>query len=227
MAEADVRMQLFNLDGSQPEACGNGTRCAARLMMDETGADRVTFQVINRIIHAWRADGGLIEVDMGEPMIEWQQIPLSRPMNTLHVPLPMLSEGYSGDCVCTSMGNPHATLFVENLEGLDICGIGAALETDPLFPAKANIGFVQLHSRNHMSFRVWERGSGATLACGSAVCAAAVGAIRRGMMERRVTVDLELGSLEIEWKPDNHVYMTGPAAFVAAGTFSPEFLALL
>ena len=222
---ADFSLRFFNPDGGEAGACGNGTRCAAHFLFRQIDIAELRFSVGNRILPTTQNRDGSISVDMGEPGLGWNDIPLAREMDTLCVLLEV--PGFARDAVCMGMGNPHATLFVPDLGSTDIASVGPLLERHPVFPERANIGFAQVIDRERIRLRVWERGAGLTLACGSGACAAAVAAAQLDLTGRRVTVDLELGSLEIEWKADNHVHMTGPAAFVGAGTFSPEFLALL
>ena len=210
-------LRIYNRDGSEAEACGNGTRCIAAKLLGESGQDRVVIETIAGLRFACRATNGLITVDMGLAGLGWQELPLAAPADTLHVPLGEF------DAVCTSMGNPHATLFVEDLAAINLLQLGLLLEKQPVFPQAANIGFAQILSRDRLRFRVWERGSGATLACGSAACAAVVGAIRRDLTRRQVTVELQHGELLIEWQENGRVLMTGPVAHVFSGEFfSPE-----
>ncbi len=212
---AAVFMRIYNRDGTEAEACGNGTRCIAAKMMAETGASQLTIQSIAGLLHAGKAENGQVQVDMGPARLAWQEIPLADAIDTLHVPLAVA--GFSFDAVCTNMGNPHATLFFNDLGAVDLPGLGPLLEKLPIFPQGANVGFVQIVDRSRMIFRVWERGSGATLACGSAACGAVVGAIRRGLTEQRVTVELQYGELIIEWREDGHVLMNGPVAHSFSG----------
>ena len=194
--QAAAFMRIYNRDGSEAEACGNGTRCIAAKLLAESGSETVTIQSIAGLLHASRAVDGLVRVDMGRARWGWQDIPLAGPLDTLHVPFAV--PGFAGVAACTSMGNPHATFFVEDVAALDLQRLGPLLEQQPVFPKRANIGFGQIVSRDRMIFRVWERGSGETLACGSAACGAVVGSIRRGLTERRVTVQLKYGTLLIE-----------------------------
>jgi diaminopimelate epimerase len=202
-------MRIYNCDGSEAEACGNGTRCVAAKLLAETGTNTVTIQSIAGLLHARRA-GDQVQVDMGQARLAWQKIPLATAMDTLHVPVDV--PGFSGDAVCTNMGNPHAIFFVNDVAALDLPKVGPLLEHHSFFPQRANIGFAQIIDRTHLIFRVWERGSGETLACGSGACAAVVGAIRRGLTERQVTVALQHGNLLIEWRDEGQVLMTGPVA---------------
>jgi len=213
-SDADVFFRFHNSDGSEAGACGNGTRCVASLVLDELGQDRITIRTIAGLLGAERLVDGTVRVDMGAPRLGWQAVPLARAMDTLHVPLS--AEGVS-DAACCSMGNPHATFFVADLDALDIPRIGPALEHDALLPDRANIGFVQVLARDHIRLTVWERGAGLTLACGSGACAALVNARRRGLVEARCTVAMPGGELVLEQREDGHVLMSGPVATAFTG----------
>jgi diaminopimelate epimerase len=214
-------MRIRNADGSEAEACGNGARCVALLLMEQDKSDRVVLETLGGPVSAERAGDRRIAVDMGEPHLGWREIPLAKDCDTLHVPL---SLGPLSDPVCTSMGNPHATFFVPDLSAIDIAALGPKLEHDPIFPARANIGVAQIVSPQRIRVRVWERGDGLTLACGSGACATLVAAARRGFGERRAEVVADGGTLEIEWRADNHVIMTGAVATSFRGTIDPSLL---
>ena len=220
-AGADVFMRIRNSDGDEVEACGNGTRCIAAVMMQETGKRRVVIETVAGLLEATDAGVHRVTVDMGPARLDWRQIPLAQECDTLHVPL---SLGPLSDPVATNMGNPHATFFVADAEKVDLRELGPRLEHDPMFPQRANIGVVSLAGENRLRFRVWERGAGITVACGTGACAAAVAAARRGLTERKVTVIADGGPLEIEWRADGHVLMTGPAAVSFSGTLDPSLL---
>jgi diaminopimelate epimerase len=211
---ADVFMRIRNPDGSEAGACGNATRCVASLLAGETGRDAVTIRTISGDLPVRRAPGGLWTADMGPARFGWRDIPLAFAADTLHLPL---ARGLVADPAACSMGNPHATFFVPDLDALDIASLGPSLEHDPIFPERANIGFAQVLSPEHLRLVVWERGAGLTLACGSGACAAAVNAVRRGLTGRRVRVSLPGGDLDIFWREDGHVEMTGPAATAFTG----------
>ncbi|HXR86328.1 MAG TPA: diaminopimelate epimerase [Stellaceae bacterium] len=215
-------LRIRNADGSEAEACGNGARCVAALLMAQNKTDRVVLETLGGPVSAERAGDHRIAVDMGEPRLGWREIPLAKECDTLHVPL---SLGPLTDPVCTSMGNPHATFFVPDLGAIDIATLGPKLEHDPLFPARANIGVAQIVSPKRIRVRVWERGDGLTLACGSGACATLVAAARRGVSERRAEIVADGGALEIEWRTDNHVVMTGAVATSFRGTIDPSLLA--
>lgn len=207
--DADVFFRFHNSDGTEAGACGNGTRCAASLVLAETGRERIAIRTIAGLLGAERLPDGTVRVDMGPPRLDWRDVPLAREMDTLHVP--MEADGVS-DAACCSMGNPHANFFVADLDALDVFRIGPELEHHPLLPERANIGFVQVLARDHLKLVVWERGAGYTLACGSGACAALVNARRRGLVEARCTVSLPGGDLVIEQRADGHVLMSGPVA---------------
>ena len=201
--DADLLMRIRNPDGSEAGACGNATRCVAELLFEQTGHP---FQVIRTVagdLPAERLADGRFRVDMGPARLGWRDVPLAHEADTLHLPL-------HGDPAACSMGNPHATLFVADPFIAERDGPG--LERDPLFPERANIGFAQILGPDRLRLRVWERGAGLTLACGSGACAAAVNAHRRGLTGRRVAVEMDGGTLDIEYREDGRVLMAGPAA---------------
>jgi diaminopimelate epimerase len=158
----------------------------------------------------------LITVDMGEPRLDWKQIPLARDSDTLNLPI---GGGGVSHPVAVNMGNPHCVFFVDDVDAVDVSAIGRKFEIDPIFPERSNIEFVEVLGRNHVRMRVWERGAGITLACGSGACATAVAAIRRGLTGRKIVVSMDGGDLTLEWREEEgHVYMTGPVAYVFKGT---------
>jgi diaminopimelate epimerase len=218
---ADVFMRIRNADGSEVGACGNGTRCVGALVMRETGKERVIIETAAGLLEARAAGSRGVSVDLGQARLEWSDIPLARACDTLHVPL---SLGPLVDPVCTSMGNPHATFFVADAEGIDLAALGPRLERDPIFPERANIGVAQMLSRTRLRFRVWERGAGITVACGTGAAAALVAAARRGLAERKADVIVDGGPLEIEWRDDGHVTLTGPVAWSFSGIIDPSLL---
>ena len=215
---ADAFMRILNADGTESGACGNATRCVAALLAEETGERNVTIRTISGLLRAEILGPGLVEVDMGYPALEWGDIPLSQPADTLHLPLAL---GPVSDPAACSMGNPHATFFVEGFEHLPIELIGPKLETHRLFPERANIGFARIDSLSRIRLRVWERGAGLTLACGSGACAALVNAHRRGLTGRQAVVEMDGGELLITWAEDGRVLMRGPAETAFAGAL-PE-----
>jgi diaminopimelate epimerase len=220
-ARAQVLMRILNPDGSEAEACGNGTRCVASLIAAETGRREVLIETVAGLLPASIDNAGIPSVDMGEPRFGWRDIPLSREMDTLHADL---RHGPLADPVCTNMGNPHATFFVEDAEAIDLAALGPELERDPLFPERANIGIAEVRDRRTIRFRVWERGAGVTRACGSGACAAMVAAHRRGLAGERVTVLLDGGALDIAWPGSGSVRMSGPATLSFEGTFDSALI---
>jgi diaminopimelate epimerase len=169
------------------------------------------------LLAAEDAGDGLTRVNMGQPQFDWDEVPLARPLDPLHLPLP-------GEPVALGMGNPHCVFFVPDAEAVDVAAQGAQIEHDPLFPQATNVEFVSLTAPDRLRMRVWERGTGITLACGSGTCATAVAAHLRGLTGRQVTVDVDGGTLEIDWRDDG-VWMTGPTATVFGGVLTPAFLA--
>jgi len=213
---ADVFLRFYNADGGEAQACGNGTRCVAALLMDDAGAEHIAMETVAGLLAGTRAADGRVSVDMGPAKTEWQEIPLARAGDTLHVDLAL---GPLTDPVAVNMGNPHAVFFVPDVAAIDIETLGPKLEHDPIFPERANIGIAQVIGPDTLRLRVWERGAGLTQACGSGACAAAVAAIRRGLTGRTVALDLDGGPIEITWREtDGHVLMTGPVATAFTGT---------
>jgi diaminopimelate epimerase len=219
---AQVLMRIRNSDGSEAEACGNAARCIADLLYRETGDPRVRIETIAGLLQAEALPDGHVAVDMGPPRTGWREIPLARAMDTDRVDLAV---GPLAGPVCTNIGNPHATFFVEDPEEIDLAALGPVIERHPLFPARANIGVAAIRGRGGVRLRVWERGAGITAACGSAACAALVAAHRRGLTDRRASVELDGGVLDIAWREDSHVIMTGPAAMSFEGVFDADLLA--
>jgi len=216
-AGAAAAVDFWNADGSEADACGNATRCVARLLMDETGAAALDLRTGRGLLRAEEAGGGLVRVNMGPPELTWERVPLARPMDLDALPL----EGSPG---AVGMGNPHCVFIVEDAEAADVTGIGARVEHDPLFPERTNVEFVEVIDRATIRMRVWERGGMITLACGSGACAAAVVTARRGLTGRRVAVRLDGGELGIDWRDDG-VWMTGPTTLVFEGRLAPGFAA--
>ncbi|GAA4220645.1 diaminopimelate epimerase [Sagittula marina] len=213
---ADAHLVFLNSDGSTSAACGNATRCIARFLMDETGRDALTLTTTHGALRAVDAGNGLTSVNMGPPVLDWAAIPLARDVDTLHLPI-------DGDPVATSMGNPHCTFFVDDAEAVDLTTFGPGIEHDPLYPERTNVQVASLVGENHLRMRVWERGAGLTLASGSSSCATAVAAARRGITGRAVRIDLDGGTLHVDWREDG-VWMTGPTAHVFTGVLTPEWL---
>ncbi|TAN38219.1 MAG: diaminopimelate epimerase [Nitrospirae bacterium] len=215
-AKADFGMRIHNADGSEVEMCGNGIRCLAKYIWDRKLSDKTTLSIETQagIIRPERS-GDMVRVDMGEPVLDGRSIPVN-----LDGPIedhPLSAGGREFRITCVSMGNPHAVTVLDDLEGFNVPGYGPLIENHELFPNRTNVEFIQILSPEVIKMRVWERGSGETLACGTGASAAGVAASLRGLTNRKVTVKLLGGDLLIEWAPDNHVYMTGPATEVFEG----------
>jgi diaminopimelate epimerase len=219
--KAQLFMAIRNADGGLVEACGNAARCIADLVMRERKTDTATIETEAGLIAARAAGPRRVSVDMGEPVTAWRNIPLAQACDTEHVPLAL---GPLTDPVATGMGNPHVTFFVPDVALIDIATVGPKLEHDPLFPERANIGVAQILSRERIRLRVWERGAGLTPACGTGACAALVAAARRGLTGRYAEIVADGGALEIEWRGDNHVIMTGPVAVSFTGVLDSSLL---
>lgn len=218
---ADLGLTFLNSDGSASGACGNGTRCVADFLMAERGADHLALETAAGILDCARGRDGRVTVDMGRARTEWRDIPLAEARDTLHLGI---GEGPVKDPVGVSMGNPHAVFFVPEVAKVPIAAIGSKLERNPLFPERANIGFAEVRAPDRIRLRVWERGAGLTLACGSGACAALVAAVRRGLARRKAALELDGGTLEIKWLENGHVLMTGPTAISFRGTIDPAML---
>lgn len=228
---ADFFMDYYNADGGVAEMCGNGVRCLAKYVADRGHHDGDTMRVDTRAgikeLVLYRDDDGLVDrvrVDMGPPILERAQIPVAGDGDPLHVPLE--PEGKQLEAACVSMGNPHAVVFVESLAAIPVERFGPIIETDPIFPAKANVEFTEVLTPDEVRVRVWERGVGETQACGTGGCATAVAASLRGLTGRNVAVHFPGGTLDIEWT-DETVYLTGPVVEVFRGTFDPAVAKML
>lgn len=217
--EADFALDFWNNDGSRAGACGNATRCVCDYILRDTGRAAVTLVTARGVLRAVRRADGLVSVNMGAPQRDWAEVPLSHAVDPLHLPL-------AGDPVALGMGNPHCVFFVADAEAVDVAARGPGHEVDPLFPQKTNVEFASLIGPDHLRMRVWERGAGITLACGSGTCATAVAAHLRGLTGRRVIVDVDGGQLEVDWREDG-VWLTGPVVHVFSATLTPAFLATL
>jgi diaminopimelate epimerase len=208
-------MRIFNPDGSESAACGNAARCVADLLFRQSRQRRVVIRTHAAELAADVLGDGMIAVDMGRPVLGWDRVPLARPCDTAHLDLVL---GTLADPAACSLGNPHATFFVEDAEAVPLDIWGPDLERDRLFPERANIGVAQVLAPDRLRLRVWERGAGVTRACGSGACAAVVNAARRGLAGRAAQVVLDGGTLSIDWRSDDHVIMTGPAALSFRGS---------
>ena len=214
--DADARLIFYNADGSTSATCGNATRCIARYLMDETGALALKLRTGRGVLACEDAGGGLTRVNMGLPLVDWQEIPIAENVDTLHLPI-------EGDPVASGLGNPHCTFFVDDADSIDLAARGSEMERHPLFPERANVQFVQVIGPDRLRMRVWERGAGVTLSSGSSSCAAVAASVRRGLTGRRVQVALDGGEIGIEWRDDG-LWMTGPSQHVYTGTLTAAFL---
>lgn len=214
--DADAHLTFYNADGSQSAACGNATRCIARHILDETGSESLVLTTDRGTLHARDAGNGLTSVNMGHPQLDWRDIPLAREMDTLHLPI-------EGAPTATGMGNPHCTFFVPDVSAVDLATFGAGIEHHPLYPERTNVQIAQIIGENHIRMRVWERGVGITLASGSSSCATAVAAARRELTGRTVQIDLDGGTLQIDWRDDG-VWMTGETMHVFTASLTAQFL---
>ena len=213
---ADVRMRIFNADGSEPEMCGNGIRCFTKYLLGkkndsltvETGAGVLTVQLKNN----------LVTVDMGEPILTADKIPVISDKEKV-ISEPLQVDGETFKITCVSMGNPHCVIFVDDLSKINLEKIGTKFEHHKIFPRRTNTEFAQVISHKELKMRVWERGSGITLACGTGTCATVVAANLNGLTGKSALVHLDGGDLQIEWGADNHIYMAGAAEKVFDGIF--------
>ena len=211
-SEGDFRMRIFNADGSEVEACGNATRAVGLLH-----GQPARIETLGGLLHASPSDSG-ISVEMGKPRFDWDRIPLAYAMDTHSMPV-----GWDEltDPIAVNVGNPHVIFFVTDPYSVDMNRLGPLIETDPLFPERINVNVAAVTARDAMTLRVWERGAGLTRACGTGACATAIGAMKRGLVDRRVTVTLPGGPLVIEWREDGEIVMTGPATESFRGSFDP------
>ena len=213
---ADARLEFLNADGSASAACGNATRCIARKLMDESGRSNLDLETERGILACLDAGGGQISVNMGRPMFDWRDIPLAEDIDSLSLPL-------KGSPCAVGLGNPHCVFFVDDCENVDLDAEGPKFETHRLFPEGANVEFATVVSRTMIRMRIWERGAGITLASGSGSCATAIAAARRGFAERKVSIRVDGGTLDIDWREDG-VWMTGPTSHVFDAELSEAFL---
>lgn len=213
---ADVDLDFWNSDGSRAGACGNATRCVAQFLMRENGHTALTLRTQRGILQAQLAADDLVSINMGVPQLDWADVPLAREVDTKSLPL-------DGAPVAIGMGNPHCVFFVKDAEAVDVARRGAAIEHDPLFPQSTNVEFAQIRSRSEIRMRVWERGTGITLACGSGACATAVAAHLKGLTEAKVRMQVDGGWLVLDWREDG-VWMTGPTSHVFDASLTRDFL---
>lgn len=227
---ADLKMRMFNSDGSEAQMCGNGIRCVAKLAY-ELGLiceEITTIETLSGIktlkLNIVKGKVKTVEVDMGAPILEATKIPVSSSakIEDKKVKAEVKVKNKKIELTCVSMGNPHAVTFVNDIKNFKVAEYGPILENADIFPEKANIEFVEVVDKNNIKMRVWERGSGETLACGTGACSSVVASSLNGYTDRKVNVQLLGGNLEIEWKPNNHVHMTGPAVTVFKGEWIDE-----
>lgn len=214
--EDGLRLTFYNSDGSTSGACGNATRCIAAREMAMTGVTELALQTDRGALRAVMVDGETW-INMGQPQLEWHDVPLAEPLDTLSLPI-------DGSPAATGMGNPHCTFFVDDAEAIDLASFGHKHEHHPLYPERSNVQVAHVLGPDHLRMRVWERGAGITLASGSSSCATAVAAHRRGLTGRKVRIDLDGGTLVIDWRDDG-VWMTGPTAHVFDGVLTADWLA--
>jgi diaminopimelate epimerase len=226
----DGYVRIYNNDGSEAGACGNGMRCLAELMFEETGKRTLTFETRAGLLNCWKGDEPCIStVDMGKPRFAWNEIPLAEAFHdtrAIELQIGPIDQPILHSPSAVSMGNPHAIFWVDDVGAYDLGKIGPLLENHPIFPERANISLAHICARDHIIVRTWERGSGLTRACGSAACAVAVAAARLRRADRLVTVTLPGGDLRIAWRErDDHVLMTGPVVYERDGTFDAALFA--
>ncbi|MDZ7823853.1 MAG: diaminopimelate epimerase [Ahrensia sp.] len=221
----DAYIMILNNDGSQAEACGNGTRCVVTALAAESGRTSFTFETLAGILNADEGENGMVSVDMGRPRFRWDQIPLAEEFGDttgIELQIGPIDAPVLHTPSVASMGNPHAVFWVrKDVWDYDLDRFGPLLENHPIFPERANISIAQVQSRDHIVIRTWERGVGLTKACGSAACATAVCAVRKKYTDRNVTVTVPGGDLHILWRGDDHVIMTGPTEWEFAGKLDP------
>jgi diaminopimelate epimerase len=227
-ADADTFMRIWNADGGEVGACGNAARCVAALLAAENDTSQVSIETESAILEALVNEDGTVTIDMGRPRFNWDEIPLAEPFHDtkrIELQIGPIDDPVLHSPSVVNVGNPHCIFFVEDLEAHDLARFGPMLEHHPLFPERANISLAEVTGPDSLRLRTWERGAGLTRACGTAACAAAVAATRRGLTERKVRVTLPGGDLLIEWREDNdHILMTGPYALDYEGTLLAELL---
>ena len=214
---ATAYLHILNADGSESAACGNGTRCVAAALMEELGESEITLETAAGLLDATVADSGQITVNMGSALLDWREIPLAEECDTLHVGLDV---GGLHDPVAVNVGNPHCVFFVDDVNAVDLERLGPEVEQAPIFPERTNVEVVEIRDEGHLRMRVWERGVGITLACGSGACASVVAAHRRKLAGRKADVLLDGGTLSIEWLDIGDVRMTGPVAVSFTGMWN-------
>jgi diaminopimelate epimerase len=228
-SDSDGVVRIYNCDGSEAGACGNGMRCLAALLHHETGQSQFYFETPAGLLACWAADGGQFTADLGRPRLAWQEIPLAEPFadtRAIELQIGPIEAPILFSPSVVNVGNPHALFWVDDVDAYDLGNIGPMLENHPIFPQRANISLVAVRSRTALRVRTWERGAGLTKACGSAACAAVVAAARSGRTGRTARASLPGGELDISWREsDDHVLMTGPAVLEWRGRFDPAAFA--
>jgi diaminopimelate epimerase len=230
LAGTEAFIRIYNNDGSEAAACGNGMRCVARRLFEKTGQTQATFETRAGLLNCWRGPSDdLYTVDMGQPKFGWQDIPLAeefRDTRSIELQIGPIDAPVLHTPSAVSIGNPHAIFWVDDVNAHDLARFGPLLENHPIFPERANITLAHIVDRDHITIRTWERGAGLTKACGSAACATAVAAARLRRANRIVQITLPGGELGIEWRErDDHVLMTGAATFEYEGRFDPALFA--
>jgi diaminopimelate epimerase len=230
LAGTEAFIRIYNNDGSEAAACGNGMRCVARRLFEKTGQTEVSFETRAALLNCWQGPSrDLYTVDMGPPKFGWKDIPLAeefRDTRSIELQIGPIDAPVLHTPSAVSMGNPHAIFWVDDVNAHDLARFGPLLENHPIFPERANITLAHIVDRDHITIRTWERGAGLTKACGSAACATAVAAARLRRAHRVVQIALPGGELGIEWRErDDHVLMTGTATFEYEGRFDPALFA--
>lgn len=220
---ADAFMRVWNADGGEVETCGNALRCIGWLLMEAAGRDTASIDTLGGLNQAWRAGDQTVSIDMGEPGLDWTQIPLAEDMDTRGIELQVgpIDAPLFHTPGAVSMGNPHVVFFVPDVDAVAVREVGSLVEHHPMFPEGVNVGFAEPRGRDRIRLRVWERGAGLTRACGTGACAALVACARRNLTDRKATIVLDGGELQIEWREtDNHVIMTGPLEIEGTGVLT-------
>jgi len=222
----DAKLRIINSDGSEAEACGNGTRCVVSWLGRETDAQSFVFETAGGLLHASTKDDRMVSVDMGQPRFGWSEIPLAEEFHDtskIELQIGPIDDPVLHTPSAANMGNPHCTFWVDkDIHSYDLERFGPMLENHPIFPERANITLARVMARDHLDVRTWERGAGLTLASGSSSCAALVNAVRKGFADRTAKITVPGGEMFVTWRPDNHVIMTGPSEFETFGLLDPE-----
>jgi diaminopimelate epimerase len=228
VAESDAFLRIYNNDGSESGACGNGMRCIASLLAAETGKDKLLFETKAGLLPCWKSAQDFFTVDMGRPRFRWDEIPLAeefRDTRAIELQIGPIDAPVLHSPSVVNIGNPHAVFWVDDLDGYDLARLGPLLENHPLFPERANITLAKVVSPDHVMIRTWERGAGLTRACGSAACAVVAAGARTKRLGRKATVTLPGGDLFLEWRNDDHLLMSGPVEYEFEGRFDPALFA--